>query len=62
MLKYEKGKIQLYTHEILQINQVIYTTYSNCMPDIMILAQAVLKLICSQVSFTVQSSKVGKGR
>ena len=39
-------------------DQVIYTSYSNCMPDIMILAQAVLQLFCSQVSFTTQYAKV----
>ena len=36
--------------------------YPNCMPDIMILAQAVLQIFCSQGRFTSQNDKVGKGR
>ena len=43
------------------IYQVIYTIYPNCMTDIVILAQSVLLLFCSQVSFTTQYAKIGKG-
>ena len=32
--------------------------YSNCMPDVMILAQAVLQIFCSQSCFTIQNAKV----
>ena len=46
--------------------QVIYIMYPNCTPDkifiIMILAQAVLQIFCSQGCFTTQNDKVGKGR
>ena len=44
------------------VNQVIYIMYPNCMPDIMILAQAVLQIFGSQGCFTIQNDKVGKGR
>ena len=36
--------------------------YPNCMPDIMILAQVVLQIFCSQGCFSTQNDKVGKGR
>ena len=36
--------------------------YPNCMPDIMILAQVVLQIFCSQCCFTTQNDKVWKGR
>ena len=39
---------------------MIYITYPNCTPDIMILAQAVLQIFCSQGCFTTQNDKVGK--
>ena len=42
-------------------DQVIYIMYTNCMPDNIILDQAVLQLFCSQVSFTTQYAKVEKG-
>ena len=38
-----------------KVNQVIYIMYPNCMPDIMILAQAVLQIFCSQGCFTIQN-------
>ena len=44
-----------------ETDQVIYTMDPNCMP-IMILAQAVILLFCSEVSFTTQYGKAGKGR
>ena len=47
---------------LLKVNQVIYIVYPNCMPDIMILAQAVLQKVCSQGCFSTQNDKVGKGR
>ena len=33
--------------------------YPICMPDIMILAQAVVLLFCSQGCFTIQNAKAG---
>ena len=39
---------------------MIYITYPNCLPDITILAQAVLQIFCSQGCFTTQNAKVGK--
>ena len=33
----------------------------NCIPDIMILAEAVLQIFCSQGFFTTYNDKVGKG-
>ena len=38
---------------------MIYIMYPNCMPDIMILAQVVLQVFCSQGCFTTQNAKVG---
>ena len=32
-----------------KVTQAIYIVYTNCMPDFMILAQAVLQIFCSQV-------------
>ena len=50
----KKGIIQSNIHRILpKINQVIM--YPNCLPDIMILAQAVLQIFMSQDCFTLQS-------
>ena len=46
----------------MKVNQVIYIMYPNCMPDIMILAQVILQIFCSQGCFTTQNAKVGKGR
>ena len=34
--------------------------YPNCIPDIMILAQAALQIFCSQDCFTTQNDKVRK--
>ena len=45
-----------------KINQVTYIMYSNYMPNIMILAQAVLQIFCSQGCFSTQNYKVRKGR
>ena len=56
MPKSEKG------NNSVKVNQVIYIKYPNCMPDITILAQEVLRLFCSQACFTTQNDKVGKGR
>ena len=57
------GIIQSNIHTILRIgNQGIYIMYPNCMPRIMILAQAVLQIFCSQCFFTIQIDKVGKMR
>ena len=42
-LNLKRDIIQSNIHRILQnINQFIHTMYQNCIPDIMILAQAVL--------------------
>ena len=46
------GMIQSNVHNILcKVNQVIYIIYPNCMPDIIIVAQAVLQMFCSQCCF-----------
>ena len=48
----KRGIIQSNFVRILwKVNQVIYIMYPNCKPDIMILAQAVLKIFCSQACF-----------
>ena len=48
-LSLRRGIIQSNIHRILwKVNQIIYIMYPNCMPDIMILAQAVLKIFCWQ--------------
>ena len=45
--KLKKGIIQLNNHRILRkVNQVICIIYPNSMPDIMILAEAVLQILC----------------
>ena len=41
-----------------KVNQVIYIMYPNCMPDIMILPQAVLQIFCSQGGLSTLSDKV----
>ena len=62
-LSLKRGIIQSNFDRILwKVNQVIYIMYPNCMPDIMILAQAVLQTFCSQGCFTTQNDNVGKGR
>ena len=62
MPKSEKGILQSNIYRILrQSNQVIYAMYPNCMPNIMILAQAVLQIFMSQCCFTIQNAKVGQG-
>ena len=59
----KRGIIQSNFDRILRkFNQVIYITYPNCMPDIMILAQAVLLIFYSQGCFSTQNAKIGKGR
>ena len=45
-----------------KVNQVIYIVYPICLPDIMVLAQAVLQIFCSQCCFSTQNDRVGKGR
>ena len=37
-----------------KVNQVMYIMYPNCMPGIMILAQGVIQLFCSQGCFTLK--------
>ena len=55
----KRGIIQWNLDRILwKVNQMIYSMYLNCMPDIMILAQAVLQIFCSQGCFTTQNGKV----
>ena len=50
-------------HSILwKVNQVIYTMYPNCMPDIISLVQAVLQTFCSQSCFSTKYAKLRKGR
>ena len=62
-LRLKRGIIQSNIHRILwKVNQVIYIMNPNYMPDIMILAQAILQIFCWQGCFTIQNAKVGKGR
>ena len=57
----KRGIIQSNVHSILcKVNQVICIMYRNSVPDIMIQAQAVLKLFCWHNCFTVQKAKVRK--
>ena len=66
----KRGIIQSNFYRVLwKVNQVISIMYPNCMPDIMILAQVVLQIFCSQGCFTTQNDKsqtqndtVGQGR
>ena len=59
----EKGNNSAkYSQQFMKFNPIIYIMLSNCMPDIMTLAQAVLQLFCSQCWFTIQYAKVGKGQ
>ena len=51
---------QTFDRILWKVNQVIYIMYPNCMPDIMMLAQAVLQLFCSQGCFTTQNDKSWK--
>ena len=44
----ERGIIQSNIHR-WKVNQVIYIMYPNCMPDILILAQAVFQVFCSHL-------------
>ena len=58
----EREIIQSNLDRILgKINGVIYIMYPNCMPDIMILAQAILRIFCSEGCFSTQNDKVAKG-
>ena len=60
-LSLKRGIIQSNFARIFRkVNQVIYIMYPNCVPDIMILAQAVLQVFCSQGCFSTQN-KVGIG-
>ena len=58
----EKGTSQSNIHRILRkVNQIVYIIFPNGMSDIMIRAQAILLIFCSQDCFTIQSAKVEKG-
>ena len=60
-LSLKRGIIQSNFDRILQkVNQVIYIMYQNCIPDIMIIAQWVPQIFCSQGNFTIQN-KTEKG-
>ena len=62
-LSLKRGIIQSNFVRILwKVNQVIYIMYLNCMSDIMILAQTVLQIFCSQGCFITQNTKDWKGR
>ena len=62
-LSLKRGIIQSNFARIFRkVNQVIYIMYPNCVPDIMILAQAVLQLFCLQGCFSTQNNQVGIGR
>ena len=55
MPKYEKGdKSAKSLQTFPNVNQVISTLDSICDPNIMILAQAVLEILCSQGSIGLQ--------
>ena len=43
-----------YLEDILKVNHVIYTLDKICEPNIMILAQAVLEILCPQGSIGLQ--------
>ena len=50
--------IQQYVHRILpKVNQVIYTLDTICVPNIMIQAQAVLQIFCSQGPLCIRPEK-----
>ena len=54
--------IQSNIHRILwKVKQVIYIMYPNLMPDIMILAQAVLQYLVHKVAFPQKTTKSEKG-
>ena len=58
MPKSEKGDNSVkYLHILPKVNQVIYTIDTICEPNIMILAQGVLKIFCSQGSVGLQWEK-----
>ena len=61
-LSLKRGIIQSNIDRILwKVNQVIYIMYPNCMPDIMILAQAVLQIFCSQGPLWVKCLSLKRG-
>ena len=61
-LSLKRGIIQSNFDRILcEVNQVTYIMCPNCMPDIMILAQGVLQIFCSQGCFSKQNEKSEKG-
>ena len=61
-LSLKKGIIHSNVHRILRkVNQVIYIMYPYCMPDVMILAQAVLQIFMSQGCVTMQSASRTRG-
>ena len=61
-LRLERWIIQSHFDKILwKLNQAICIMYPNCMPDIMILAQVVLQIFCSQCCCNTQNAKVEKG-
>ena len=54
----KRGIIQSNIHRMFRkVNQVIYILYPNCMPNIIILAQAVLQIFMSKGCFTIQNAK-----
>ena len=59
-LSLKRGISQSILTILFKVNQMIYIMYLNCMPDIMILAQVVLQIFCSQGCITTQNDKVRK--
>ena len=58
-LSLKRGISQPNIHRILRkVNLVICIMYPNCMPNIIILAQAVHQIFMSQGCFTIQNAKV----
>ena len=62
-LSLKRGIIQSNIYRIIRkVNRIIFIMYPNCMPDIMILAQGFLQILCSQDCSSIQYGKIGKGR
>ena len=60
-LSLKRYVIQSSIHRTLwNVNQVIYIMFPNSMPDIVILAQAVLQMFCWQGCFTIQNAESEK--
>ena len=62
MPKSEKGDNSgKYLKNFAKVNQVMYMLDTNCEPNIMILAQAVLEIFCSQGPLWVKCLSLKRG-